>query len=193
VRIALFGGSFDPPHWGHVLAATWAMVAGRLDQVWILPVAHHPYAKTLSPWSQRWQLCQAAFAQLPFAQLRDDELHNASGYTIDLVERLQHDHPRCEWFLIGGTDTARDLRNWHRGEELARLISVLVVPRCGYDTHASALPMISSSQVRSRLRERLGVEELLPPAVAQLICAQGWYAGPPPASPAAPTRDAQPR
>ena len=52
-RIALFGGSFDPPHLGHVFAAIHARVVGLVDEVWILPVANHPYGKQLSPWQQR--------------------------------------------------------------------------------------------------------------------------------------------
>jgi len=176
VRIALFGGSFDPPHWGHVLAATWAVVAGRLDQVWILPVARHPYGKPLAPWEQRWQLCQAAFAHLPFVRLRDDELRNPNGYTYDLVEAFMRAAPQAQWFLVGGGDTARDLRHWHRGEELARLITVISVPRSGYNMHAAAVPAISSTTIRERLASGASIAEYVPPAVAELIAAHGWYA-----------------
>jgi nicotinate-nucleotide adenylyltransferase len=175
VRIALFGGSFDPPHWGHVLAACWAQVAGRLDRVWVLPVHRHPYQKPLSPWEQRWALCQAAFGPLPFVELRDDERRNPSGYTFDLVEHLRAEHPANEWLLVGGTDTARDLRQWHRGEELARLIEVIAVPRRGFDEHPAALPQISSTEVRARLARGEGVDQLLPSPVAAMIAAKRWY------------------
>jgi nicotinate-nucleotide adenylyltransferase len=175
VRIALFGGSFDPPHWGHVLAAAWALVAGRADRVWVLPAHHHPYGKPLSPWDQRWALCQAAFAGLGRAEVRDDERRNPSGFTIDLVTALRDAHPGNHWLLVGGTDTARDLRNWHRGQELERMIEVIAVPRRGYDEHPAALPAISSTAVRERLAHGERVEELVPPAVAELIAAHGWY------------------
>jgi len=178
VRIALFGGSFDPPHWGHVLAATWAQVEGRLDQVWVLPVARHPYGKPLAPWEQRWQLCQAAFGSLPFARLRDDERRNPSGFTFDLVQTLMRETPQAQWFLVGGGDTTRDLRNWHRGAELATLISVIQVPRGGYDRQAAAIPAISSTDIRERLAAGVPIGDSVPPGVAQLIAAHGWY-GPP--------------
>lgn len=174
-RIALFGGSFDPPHLGHVLAACYARVVGQADEVWVLPVAKHAYGKPISPWDQRWRLCQAAFGALPFVRLRDDELHNPAGYTFDLLTSLKTRHPANHWLLVGGTDTARDLPNWHRGAELATMIEVIPVPRRGYDEHPAALPAISSSLVREQLARGADTSALVPPAVAQLISAENWY------------------
>ncbi len=176
MRIALFGGAFDPPHLGHVLAATWAASAAEVDEVWILPVAKHAYGKPMSPWAQRWELCRAAFGGLGFARLRDDEQRNPEGFTISLVERLRAAHPNHHWLLVGGTDTSRDLPNWHRGAELARLVEVIAVPRRGYDdAHPAALPAISSTMVRERLRSGQAVTDLVPGAVAKMIAAGQWY------------------
>ena len=178
MRIALFGGSFDPPHLGHVLAATYAYAMGTVDEVWVLPVAKHAYGKAISPWQQRWQLCEAAFAGLAFVRLRDDELRNPGGYTIDLLTSLKAGNPGHEWLLVGGTDTARDLPNWHRGNELVEQISVIAVPRRGYDDHPAALPAISSSLVRDRLANRQSITDMVPAAVAELISKHGWYSSP---------------
>ncbi|MBA3936200.1 MAG: nicotinate-nicotinamide nucleotide adenylyltransferase [Planctomycetes bacterium] len=175
MRIALFGGSFDPPHLGHVLAATYARVMGAVDEVWVMPVARHAYAKPISPWAQRWALCQAAFAGLGFVRLCDDELRNPHGYTFDLLAALRAGHPGHVWFLVGGTDTATDLANWHRGAELRRLIQVIAVPRRGYDEDPAALPALSSSLVKGRIAAGGPLAGLLPPAVAGLIAAHGWY------------------
>lgn len=174
-RIALFGGSFDPPHLGHVLAACYARIVAGVDEVWVLPVARHAYAKPISPWEQRWRLCEAAFGGLPFVHLRDDEQTNTGGYTIDLIEHLRTRHPGYRWLLVGGTDTARDLPNWHRGPELVKLIEVIPVPRRGYDDHPAALPEISSSLIRERCKQGQPVDELVAPAVAALITANRWY------------------
>lgn len=172
--IALFGGSFDPPHLGHVYAALHARAVGRADAVWVLPSARHPYAKEMRPWEQRWELCRLAFADLPFVTLHDDELRS-TGYTIDLIELLQHAHPGNTWMLVGGTDTAIDLPNWRRGGELAKLVRVHAVPRGGLDSHPGALPAISSSLVRRLLAAGDDVGGLLPQCVAQRIAEQGWY------------------
>lgn len=176
MRIALFGGSFDPPHLGHVLAATWARVVGGADEVWILPVARHAYGKHLSPWDQRWALCQAAFGPLGFTKLRDDELRNPQGYTVTLLERLRAEHPEASFSLVGGTDTSRDLPNWHRGAELVRMVDVIAVPRRGFDdSHPAALPAISSTLVRERMQRGEDVSGMLPAAVATLIAGRNWY------------------
>ncbi len=175
-RIALFGGSFDPPHLGHVLAASYAIAVANVDEVWILPVAKHPYGKPSSPWAQRWELCQAAFGKLGFARLRDDELRNPDGYTFTLLESLEKLHPGTAWFLIGGTDTSADMINWYRGRELLELVEVIAVPRRGFDdAKISALPGISSSLVRERLQRDQSVDDLVPDAVRQMIEKRGWY------------------
>jgi len=176
MRIALFGGSFDPPHLGHVLCAAYAFAVGRVDRLWVLPAAEHPYGKPISPWEQRWRLCQAAFAGLGFVEIKEDELRNPGGYTVNLVEALRTRFPDHRWLLVGGTDTARDLVNWHRGADLAALVEVIAVPRQGYDNgHPAALPAISSSQVRERLKRSEPVADLLPAAVYDLIQREDWY------------------
>ena len=178
MRIALFGGSFDPPHVGHVLAATYAHAVARLDEVWVLPVDRHAYGKPVSPWDQRWRLCQAAFAGLGFVRMRDDERRNPDGFTVTLLERLRTDHPGNEWFLIGGTDTNNDLRNWHRGAELITLEQVIAVPRRGFDdANVAALPAISSSLIRERIGRGEAISGLVPEAVRGLIEREGWYRG----------------
>lgn len=175
-RIALFGGSFDPPHLGHVLCAAYAWAVGGLDALWVLPVDRHPYGKDLEPWAVRWPLCRAAFAGLGFVEVRDDERANPGGRTITLLERYRERYPGERWILLGGTDTEDDVRNWYRGEDLLALVEVLTIPRRGYDDdHPAALPAISSTLVRQRIAAGRAVDDLVPHAVAALIAEHGWY------------------
>ncbi|MCK6489085.1 MAG: nicotinate-nicotinamide nucleotide adenylyltransferase [Planctomycetes bacterium] len=174
---AIFGGAFDPPHLGHVMCAMHARLVGGADEVWVLPSARHPYHKPLTPFVHRLELCRLAFADLPFVQVREDELANPDGYTIGLVELLRAAHPGRRWLLVGGSDTARDLPNWQRGAELAALVRVHAVPRGGFDDQPGALPAISSSQVRSRLAAGQDCRGLVPAAVLARIAAAGWYRG----------------
>ena len=178
MRIALFGGSFDPPHLGHVLAAVTARSRAGVDAVWVLPVARHPYGKQLAPWAQRWQLCHAAFAPLgPWISVRDAELANPSGYTFDLVTHLTATHPEHQWALIGGSDIASDLPNWHRGAELAKLVEVIAIARRGHggDADPAAIPAISSREIRAALQAGQATEQVLPAAVLAEIRTHGWY------------------
>jgi len=159
-----------------VLAATFAHAVGRLDEVWILPVARHAYGKPISAWERRWALCQAAFAGLGFARLRDDELRNPEGYTWTLIQRLRVEHPTVRWALVGGTDTSRDVLNWHRGAELTAQVDIIAVPRRGFDeADPAALPAISSSLVRGILARGEDARGLLPAGVADRIAAEAWY------------------
>ncbi|MBA3708919.1 MAG: nicotinate-nicotinamide nucleotide adenylyltransferase [Planctomycetes bacterium] len=175
MRIALFGGSFDPPHWGHVLAATYAYVSGRVDAVWVMPVDRHAYDKPLAPWDQRWDLCLQAFAGLGFVSIRDDERRNEGGFTYNLVVRLRQENPDVSWCLVGGSDTTQDMQRWHRGAELARMVEVIAVPRRGWDDHPAALPEISSSAIRQLLAQGEPIARLVPPRVAERIATMRWY------------------
>lgn len=176
MRIALFGGSFDPPHVGHVYAAMHARLHADVDSVWVLPVAHHPYGKALSPFAQRLQLARAAFADLPFVSVREDECDNPHGHTITLLELLQQRYPQHHWLLIGGSDTANDLANWHRGADLLQMLEIHPVPRRGWDdVHPGALPAISSTMVRELLHSAQAIDHLVPRAVDQLIRKHHWY------------------
>jgi len=170
MRIALFGGSFDPPHLGHVLAASYVLATARPDALWVLPSVRHPYGKVLSALDRRLELCRLAFATLVGVSIRDDEARNPSGYTIDLVEALARAHPGNQWLLVGGTDTATDMPKWKRGADLLKLVEVVAVPRRGYDDASiTALPAISSTLIRERRAAGDPCRDLLPAAVAEAL------------------------
>lgn len=172
-KAAIFGGSFNPPHMAHVLCACYAKVVADLDEVWVLPSENHPYGKRLPPLHSRFLWCREAFRALDFVRIRMDERQNVSGYTYDLVRHLKRTYPHIEWYLIGGSDTANDMKNWHRGEELVKLVKVIEVPR-GND-HPASLPALSSTKVRS-YRKRgdhdgdiIKLRQSLPPGVFEKL------------------------
>lgn len=176
MRIAIFGGSFDPPHMGHILCAVYAQKTAALDEVWVLPSAEHPYGKQMLEFASRLRMCELAFADLERVRVCDDELHNNGGRTVTLIEQLQQQHTGNEWYLIGGTDTAADMPNWYRGDDLQKLVQVIAVPRQGYDDdHPAALPAISSSMIRERIKDGASITELVPQAVAAHIADKQCY------------------
>lgn len=175
-HVAVFGGAFDPPHLGHVLAALWAKCTTTCDEIWVLPVASHPYGKALRPFAERLELCHLAFASVQGVVVRDDELRNPQGRTFDLLHMLHLTYPATTFSLIGGTDTERDVPNWYRGTELLQITDIIAVPRRGYDDeHPSAIPAISSTLVREHLAAGLDISDVVPAAVATLIRQRGWY------------------
>ena len=164
-RIAIFGGSFNPPHLGHILCATYAHARAHLDAVWVFPVAEHPYAKDLAPWDLRWDMCERAFGSLGFCHIRDDERHNPGGRTYNLLTHLMSEYPNTDWHLIGGTDTHKDLPNWYNGKELQQQLTIIAIPRAGYDNDPLALPNISSSLIRERLQAGSDVTPYVPQSI----------------------------
>src|SRR3954471_11261672 len=103
-EVALFGGSFDPPHVGHLLAAAYVLATEPVDELWFVPVLQHPFAKPLvAPYEHRVGLCERIAAELPGARVSRAEQESGQTRTIDLLEWLDGKHPGLRWTLVLGT------------------------------------------------------------------------------------------
>ncbi len=186
-RIALFGGTFDPPHAAHLLAATYVLAAAPVDAVWVLPVARHPLGKEPgADFATRIQLCRLAFAVLgERVVVRDDE-KDSSGRTLDLLALLRERHPAHPFRLIIGTDILAERARWHRFDQVVQLAPPVILQRPGYavpsEWAAQALPIplpeLASSAIRARLQRGDSVQGWVPQAVADEIAHRGLYGGP---------------
>jgi nicotinate-nucleotide adenylyltransferase len=132
-RIGLFGGTFDPPHFGHVAALKAAAASGRFDLIEVT-VAGDPYRKRLEgnvrDASVRLAMARAAFADLDLVEVSDREIRREGpSYTIDTVHELLKDCDAVD--LIVGADLAEQLNAWHEADELRTLVRVGIVPRPG--------------------------------------------------------------
>jgi nicotinate-nucleotide adenylyltransferase len=181
-RLALYGGSFDPPHLGHVLTATHVLCTSEVTRLHIIPTFKHPYDKDLSPFALRCELVEAATAHLGERVVVDPIESQLGGvsYTIDTVRAIQEANPDAELLWIGGADTWRDRHQWREWAQLETLITPLIVGREGVPTPDGVnitvtMPAISSTDVRTALRQGAMVDHLVPPAVLSLIKAHGLY------------------
>jgi len=195
-RTAVFGGSFNPIHYGHLLLADEVLDALGLDRVLFVPAAmppHKPIAQ-LAPPPDRYAMVELAIAGHPRFAVSDLELRRAGpSYTVDTLETLGT--PREELFLIVGSETFLDLLSWRAPRRVARLAQIVVVPRVGsaFDpesaavrkvvheigeeplvVRASSLP-ISASDLRRRVREGRSIAYRLPAAVSAYIQAKRLY------------------
>jgi nicotinate-nucleotide adenylyltransferase len=131
-RTALFGGSFNPIHFGHLLLADEVRERLALDRVIFMPLgtpAHKP-ADTLAPATHRLGMVRLAIADSPAFEVSDLETRRAGpSYTVDTLEALGV--PPSELFLIVGSETFLDLLSWHDPQRLARLCRIVVIPRTG--------------------------------------------------------------
>lgn len=181
-RICLFGGSFDPPHVCHTLAAVWALQTLPIDELWWLPTYDHAFGKQLRPWEDRLAMVQATIQDfLPAMQVCtiEQELAGVSR-TIDTVRALQVRYPKVEFSLLVGSDILDEIAQWKESELLLSMVEVYVIGRDGYATSEAndlRLPDVSSTALRTAIRaqdDRFYRPRLALP-VLQLIEQNGWY------------------
>src|SRR5438445_11763492 len=107
MEIALFGGSFDPPHVGHLLAAAYVLATEPVDELWFVPVAGHPLGKPLhAPFEHRAELCELAIADLGLRRARASRVEaelGGEGRTVDLLEHLHRAPPAHRWAPVLGS------------------------------------------------------------------------------------------
>ncbi len=160
MRVALLGGSFNPPHVGHLMAALYVRACLGDDEVWLVPTFHHPFGKETVAYDHRVAMCEAA-ARDHAAWLkvsRAESQVGGEGRTIDLLEHLMPRHPGVRFRLVIGSDIVADLPKWKAWERIQQLVDVTVLNRAGHPapgTVGPPLAMVSSTQLREQLDPEL--------------------------------------
>ena len=158
MRVALFGGSFDPPHVGHVFGVTYALATVDLDAVLVVPVFSHPFEKELAPFSHRVEMARLAFVPVAHATVSTvEEDLGSPSLTVRTLEHLHEAHPDWELHLIVGGDVLHDSSRWVGWDRIEQHARLLVLGRESAphpDAPKAILPNVSSSEVRALLRRR---------------------------------------
>lgn len=188
-RIGLFGGTFDPPHVGHLVTAVNVRHALRLDLV-ILMVANVPWQKqgtrAISPADDRLAMVDAAVADVEGLVVGDLEVRRGGdSYTADTLAELARLHPAAELFTIVGDDAAAGIDTWARADEVAARSSLVVVDRPGIPVELpSGYPWIrvevphlevSSTDLRERVRDGRPLDYLITDPVQRLVRERSLY------------------
>lgn len=183
MRVALFGGSFDPPHVAHQLACLYARETQPIDQVWMVPCFQHPFDKRSAPFAHRVAMCRLACAALPGVEVCpiEEELGGPS-YTLMTVRALQARYPQHQFQVMIGTDLLQERERWYGWDELSRLVPFLVIGRSGQKDAEPIcaddqikLPAVSSTRVRALLQGGVRPAGLVARAVLDYIEAHGLY------------------
>ena len=190
-RIGVFGGTFDPVHIGHLVAAVNARHRLGLDRV-LLVVANHPWQKhdrAVSAAAHRLEMVEAATAGVDGLEASAVEIERGGdSYTADTLETLAAARPAPELFLVVGADVVGDLPTWRRVEVVRSLATLAVVtrpgapdvdPGPGWTTARVDIPGldVSASDLRQRAAAGLPLDFLVPAPVIDVIARLGLYAG----------------
>ena len=202
MRVLVYGGSFDPPHVGHIRSVRTAAAALKPDRILLIPAAEPPHKKlsgTSPAPAERLAMAELAAAEIPGCQALDMELaRTGPSYTSDTLRQLRRQYPEGEIIFLLGTDMLLTLDSWHEPETILSLASVAVFAReTGRQTEieekaaflrqkfgatvyvlAGEPVSVSSTQVRALLPERQG-RELVPEAVYAHIIRKRLYGAKP--------------
>jgi nicotinate-nucleotide adenylyltransferase len=197
-RIGILGGTFDPPHIGHLVLADCAIESVALDELLFVPAADPPHKRdeTRASAAHRLAMLQLAIAQDGrFKLSRADIDRPGPHYAVDMVRLIQLQYPQAEMVFVMGADSLRDLPTWHCPQEFITLCKLAVMPRPAVRVELPALeellpgvsarivtidaPLIeiSSTEIVERLRDGKSVRYLVPPPVLDYISAKQVYQG----------------
>lgn len=194
-RIGILGGTFDPPHLGHLVVSQAAIEQLELEHVLFVPAGFPPHKECtfVSAVEDRVEMVRLAIAGNPrFALTTDDIGANRPSYTWELLERLQRDRHDAELCFIMGGDSLIEFPTWRRPERILELATLTVARRPGFHIGMDAMDVVpglrrnvqwieaplcdvSSTMIRSLARQRRSIRHLVPDTVASYIVDRGLY------------------
>jgi len=187
-RIGVMGGTFDPIHHGHLVAASEVAQSFDLDEVVFVPTGQPWHKKTVTSAEHRYLMTVIATASNPsFTVSRVDVDRIGTTYTIDTLRDIHAAHPEAELFFITGADAVAQILSWKDYDELWELAHFVAVSRPGHVLNVSGLPAqdvslleipalaISSTDCRSRVNRGHPVWYLVPDGVVQYISKHHLY------------------
>lgn len=175
-KVGIFGGSFNPPHIGHLMICYYTLSIYGLDEVWLVPVKEHPLGKQLIDIVHRSNMC---------ARLKDSApgkiklmYPGNKKYTVDLLEFYKERFPRDKFYLIIGSDIHEELERWKEWGRIQELAEIITIYRHGHldnsDEEAISsgvvkFPNISSTEIRRRLKAGEDVSNFVPKNILEYI------------------------
>ena len=193
-RLGLLGGTFDPPHLGHLSAALAVQTQVGLDEI-LLMVANEPWQKVgdrqVTPALVRWDMTGALVQGISGLRADDREIRRGGPtFTVDTLEEILVEQPDTKIFLIVGADTAERLETWHRASDVVGLSTIVIVNRDettntapGFLRDAQVLNVtmnpvdVSSSAIREAVARGESIDSVTSPSVVSIIRDQSLYTG----------------
>lgn len=189
-RVALFGGSFNPIHLGHLALAREVVSRGLADETWLMVSPHNPLKPSaeLLDETLRFEMARIATADQLAVRASDFEFSlPRPSFTWRTLEALRHSYPHTQFALLVGADNWACFSRWAHYEEILQSTPIIIYPREGYRVEENKLPAgvtllnperlypFSSTDIRRAFREGADVSRMLPPAVEAFIRRRGLY------------------
>lgn len=187
MKVGIMGGTFDPIHSGHLIAAETAREGLQLDEVWFVP-SHIPPHKESGPKAnaeQRWEMvCLALEGCSQFRPVDLEMKRGGISYTIDTASELGRLYPEHDFHYIIGADMVHYLPQWYKVDEIMEWVSFIGLERAGFDLNWDGIPVgiqdkvtmismpmveISSTDIRGRMARRQSIKFLVPESVFRYI------------------------
>ncbi|MBQ6652104.1 MAG: nicotinate-nucleotide adenylyltransferase [Prevotella sp.] len=183
MTIGIFGGSFNPIHWGHIRLARQIVGVAELDEVWLMVSPQNPLKRDVNLLDEqlRLQMARKALENEPRIEASDFEFHlPRPSYTWNTLQALNEAYPSIRFSLIIGADNWQLFPRWYRADDIISRYPVIVYPRKGSPIDESALPSsvrlvktrlynVSSTEIRRRVREGQSLNRLVPRAIQPLV------------------------
>lgn len=198
MRVGIFGGSFNPPHNGHLHLAKSLYTGLALDEVWLVPakVPPHKSADAYAPEADRLEMCRLTAEEFPWMRVRDDELQRESvSYSYDTVKQFSEQYPQHRFFFLVGGDMLRTFTQWYRWQDILQYTALAAVAReheeyaeleiCAeklrqygeiHLLNVESFPL-SSTKLRGMIEKRQKYSCYLPEKIVQYITMRNLYAG----------------
>ena len=188
-KVGLFGGSFNPPHLGHLIAVEEVLSALNLDKILFIPTCMPPHKEADLSAEERYKMTGIAISGNPRFEISDIEMKRGGiSYTADTLRELRDLFREVEFYLIMGADEFSEIENWREPEAVLTLSKVVVMGRPGCELGEVGkiyvgrflkvdVPLIeiSSSDIRVRVKEGRSIAYLVPPGVEEYIIEKGFY------------------
>src|SRR5258708_2108766 len=184
MNVAVFGGSFNPPHIAHVLACALVLSVEEADRLLVVPAYKHPFSKELAPYDDRVRMCELAMGWMPGVGIsRIEEELGGESRTLRTLEHLASSHPDWRLRLVIGADIVSEAPRWFGFETIAKLAPLIVLGRAGVDAAGAGpplLPDVSSTRVREVIGRGGWAEAsgIVPGRVLAHVRERGLYGAP---------------
>lgn len=172
-RVGILGGSFNPPHLGHLQICKYLFGRRECDEIWIIPCFQHPFGKIMAPYEDRLTMCRFTFQEMAGRVWVTDVERRLGGvsHTIRTLHYLKLQHPNFKFALIIGSDVAGDKEEWKEFNRIKDIADIIEIPR----GENSPIINISSTDIRSKIRAGEKYDNFVLTPVAVYIVTHGLY------------------